>query len=62
MGQIKFGGGNLLGGMSKFSAGRGGGDSTAILPSKENPEQWGVEVEIGISRGIKEIECEISCD
>ena len=25
VGEIKFGGGSLLGGMSKFSAGRGGG-------------------------------------
>ena len=62
VGEIKFGGGSLLGGMSKFSAGRGGGDSTPIPPRKENAKQFGVGVEIGISRGITEIACEISSD
>ena len=61
MGETKFGGGSLLGRMSKFSAGRGG-DSTPIPPSKENAKQLGVGVEIGISRGITEIACEISSD
>ena len=37
VGEIKFGGGSLLGGMSKFSAGRGG--LHPIPPSKENAKQ-----------------------
>ena len=45
-GEIKFGGGYLLGGMSKFLAGRGG--LHPYSPSKENPKQWemggGVEI------------------
>ena len=43
-GEIKFGGGYLLGGMSKFLAGRG--DSTPIPPVRKtlNSRGWRVEI------------------
>ena len=44
VGEIKFGGGSLLGGMSKFSAGREGLNPHS--PSRENPEQEGWEVAV----------------
>ena len=64
MGQIKFGGGSLLGGISKFLAGRG--DSTPIPPLRKTMNSGGRgggwRLRLEFQRNIKEIACEISSD
>ena len=48
VGEIKFGGGSLLGGMSKFSAGRGGGGTPPPFPPVRkmlNSCGWGLRLE-----------------